>query len=93
MATRYAEEAVEWVKQEKDDDWTVFIARGTVGGTTYCLNTLSWTSGSCADYSLGTIFKREIVLKNSGDAVVTVYWQDMGTQLSVPIKTAFKLLE
>ena len=94
LATRYAEEAVEWLKQEKEDDWTVFIAHGSAGGTTYCLNSsLSWTSGSCADYSLGTIFKRELVIKNSGDAVITVSWQDMGTVLSVPIKTTFKLLE
>jgi len=93
LATRYAEEGIEWINQEKEDDWTVFIAHGSAGGTTYCLNSLSWTSGSCGDYSLGTIFKRELVIKNSGDAVITVYWQDMGTVLSVPIKTVFKLLE
>ena len=93
LATRYAEEGIEWINQEKEDDWTVFIAHGSADGTTYCLNTLSWTSGSCGDYSLAVIFKRELVIKNSGDAVITVYWQDMGTELSVPIKTVFKLLE
>ena len=93
LATRYAEEGIEWINQEKEDDWTVFIAHGSAGGTTYCLNILSWTGGSCGDYSLGVIFKRELVIKNSGDAVITVYWQDMGTVLSVPIKTVLKLLE
>ena len=93
LATRFAEEGIEWVKQQKEDDWTGFIARGSSAGTIYCLNSLGWTSGSCGDYSLGTIFKRELVIKNSGDAVLTVYWQDMGTVLSVPIKTVFKLLE
>lgn len=93
LATRFAEEGVEWVKQEKEDDWTEFIARGSPAGTTYCLNSLGWTSGSCGDYSLGTIFKRELVITSSGDTVLTVYWQDMGTVLSVPIKTVFKLLE
>jgi prepilin-type N-terminal cleavage/methylation domain-containing protein len=94
LATRYAEEGVEWVKQEKEDDWTEFIARGSAGGTTYCLNSLDWNNLPVpCDYSLGTIYKRELVIKSSGDAVLTVYWEDMGTVLSVPIKTVFKLLE
>lgn len=96
LATRYAEEGIEWVNQEKEDDWTVFIAHGSVNGTTYCLNSLDWTSSvppSTCDYSLDTIYKRELEIKNSGEAVITVYWQDMGTELSVPIKTVFKLLE
>ena len=25
LATRYAEEGVEWLKQEKEDDWQIFI--------------------------------------------------------------------
>ena len=103
LASRYAEEAVEWLKQEKEDDWSVFITRGSGGGNTYCLNSgsLGWTDGSCGAYSLGTpaIFKREVSISNSGSPVdqvetlVTVYWLDMGTVLSVPIKTVFKLLE
>lgn len=101
LATRYAEEGIEWVNQEKEDDWTTFITRGSAGGTTYCLNDspLSWvSSSSCGSYGLGSIYKRELVIKNSGspvqvEAVMTVYWQDMGTNLSVPIKTVFKLLE
>lgn len=101
LAIRYAEEGVEWVKQEKEDDWSIFITRGSVGGTTYCLNnSLSWGSSSpCGSYDLSTIYKRELVIYNSGSPVnqvettMTVYWQDMGTLLSVPIKTVFKLLE
>jgi len=101
LATRYAEEGNEWLKQEKEDDWSTFITRGSAGGTTYCLNnSLSWGSSSpCGSYGLSTIYKRELLIKNSGspvnqvDATVTVSWQDMGTDLSVPIKTVFKLLE
>lgn len=100
LATRYAEEAVEWVKQEKEDDWSVFIIRGSLIGITYCLNSLNWSNlPNPCDYSLGTIYKRELVIKNSGlpvnqvETTITVYWQDMGTDLSVPIKTVFKLLE
>ena len=103
LATRYAEEAVEWLREEKEDDWSVFITRGSGGGNTYCLNSGSfdWTAGSCETCSLGTpvIFKRELIITNLGtpvdqvEGLVTVYWQDMGTILSVPIKTVFKLLE
>ncbi|MBI5123746.1 type II secretion system protein [Candidatus Roizmanbacteria bacterium] len=103
LATRFAEEGIEWVKQEKEDDWPIFITRGSAGGKTYCLNSLNWnTSVNCGEvYALGTpgFFKRELLITNSGspinqvEATVTVYWQDMGTVLSVPIKTVFKLLE
>ena len=101
LATRFAEEGIEWVKQEKEDDWSIFITRGSAGGTTYCLNnSLSWGSSSpCGSYALSTIYKRELVIKNSVppvdqvNAMITVSWQDMGTVLSVPIKTVFKLLE
>ncbi len=101
LAARFAEEGIEWLKQEKEDDWSIFITRGSAAGTTYCLNnSLSWDSSSpCGSYGLSTIYKRELVIKNSGspvdqvEAIITVYWQDMDTDLSVPIKTVFKLLE
>ena len=101
LAIRFAEEGIEWLKQEKEDDWSIFITRGSVTGTTYCLNnSLSWDSSSpCGNYGLSTIYKRELVIKNSGspvdqvEAIITTYWQDMGTVLSLPIKTVFKLLE
>ncbi len=101
LATRFAEEGNEWLKQEKEDDWSMFITRGSAGGTTFCLNNSpSWGSQSpCGSYGLSTIYKRELLIKNSGSPVnqvettVTVSWQDMGTVLSVPIKTVFKLLE
>jgi len=102
LATRYAEEGTEWVKQEKEDDWTEFIKKDTSGGSgkTYCFNSLDWNNlPAPCDYGLSTIYKRELLIKNSGSPVnqiettMTVYWQDMGTDLSVPIKTVFKLLE
>ena len=101
LAVRYAEEVVEWVRQEKEDDWTTFITRDSTGPTTYCLNDYpDWsTASTCNNYNLGTMYKRELLIRNSGSPVsqvettVTVSWEDMGTNLSVPIKTVFKLLE
>src|SRR3989339_1719338 len=59
LATRFAEEGVEWVKDEKETDWSTFIGYDTSGnGTTYCLNDLEddWsTLGDCgASYTLGS---------------------------------------
>lgn len=103
IATRFAEEGTEWVRQEKEDDWSIFITQGSLAGKTYCINSLDWnTASSCGGtYPLGSpgFFKRELLITNFGspvnqvEATITVSWQDMGTVLSVPIKTVFKLLE
>lgn len=77
LATRYAEEVVEWLRYEKESDWSIFVTHDAgATGKTYCLNNynLDWSIGlSCGDvypddYSLGTpgIFKRELYIKNSG---------------------------
>lgn len=103
LATRYAEEGTEWVKQEKEDDWSIFITRGTLAGKTYCLNNLDWnTFVNCGEiYSLGTpgFFKRELLVTNSGSPVdqvnttVTVTWKEGSNSFNVTTKTVFKLLE
>lgn len=101
LATRFTEEGIEWVKQEKEDNWTLFLDHN-VGY--YCLNSLGWTSNSisspaCAEanYISGTIFKRELSLtKPVADQVnmtVTVTWQEGGNSKNVQIKSVFKLLE
>lgn len=101
LATRYAEEATEWLKQEKEDDWTMLVAHNA---GFYCLNSLNWTtysvtSPACAldNYISTTPFKRELSLTkpqpDQVSAIVTVTWKDMNTDLDVEIKTVFKLLE
>lgn len=98
LATRYAEEGMEWVKQEKEDDWQVFT---THSSTNYCLNTLSWTEGQCADYVLGTpgIFKRDLQLANSGTPVdtvtanLTLSWLENSIEQKVVLKSTYNLWE
>ncbi|KKP51970.1 MAG: hypothetical protein UR42_C0010G0009 [Candidatus Roizmanbacteria bacterium GW2011_GWA2_33_33] len=98
LATRYAEEGIEWVKQEKEDDWQVFT---THTGTNYCLNTLSWTSGLCSTYSLGTpaFLKRDLLITNSGSPVnrvttnLTVSWLENGIEQKVVLKSVYNLWE
>lgn len=104
LATHLAEESVEWVKSQKDSSWTQFITYDTSGGlgTTYCLASLDWSSKfSCPDYTLGTpaIFKREILITNSGtpvsqvNTIITVSWSDTNKEESVVIKTVHSILE
>ncbi|PIU36904.1 hypothetical protein CO005_00505 [Candidatus Roizmanbacteria bacterium CG_4_8_14_3_um_filter_34_9] len=98
IATRYAEESSEWVKQEKEDDWQVFASHN---GTNYCLNSLSWTNGLCSTYSLGTpgFFKRDLILSISGNptdkitTVLTVSWLENGVNQNVILKSVYNLWE
>jgi len=98
LATRFAEEGIEWVKQEKEDDWTDFIDHNDGN---YCLNSLGWNPACGENYDLGTpaFFKRELTIVKSGsptdqiEGTITVYWKEGDNNFNVPIKTVFKLLE
>lgn len=105
LATRYAQEALEWLRSQKEVDWNQFILRDNPSGlgTTYCINTLNWnTVSSCTTYGLGTpaIFKREVKLTNQSGTPVTqikieivVSWQEVGESYRVPINSLFSVWE
>lgn len=107
LATRYAEELVEWLRGEKEQDWNQFNNKASNSpGTAWCFNadTISnfpGSSGSCAasDFSLGNPdrFKRNVVLiQDSTGGVrtnITVSWQEGSSTFSVPINTLFAPLE
>lgn len=83
LATKYANEGMEWIRSERDTDWTIFAARSgpPPGGTTYCLNNLSWASLPCSFSLANNTFKREAVLitreaDRKIEAKVTVSWTD-----------------
>ena len=38
-ASRYTQEAMEWIRQQRDTNWSTFSARS---GRTYCMNFLYW---------------------------------------------------
>lgn len=103
LGSHYAEEGIEWIRGQKEDDWSALVAKETaLGPSTYCISTLDFaTSGECGEnYTLGTppIFQREVVLENIPDssnpdqinATVIVSWIG-GPEIEV--KTIFKLLE
>jgi len=75
LATKFAQEGMEWLRSQQDKDWAAFAVRA---GQTFCLNNLTWSTGSCP-FALGGIFKRQAVLSGSEPRLevrVTVSWQD-----------------
>lgn len=85
LSTRYAQEATEWLRGQRDEDWDTFRANVSFCPTPphiQCLNTLSWEDcGVCGDTEFkDKIFKREIsfpeVSDNSISIEVKVYWTD-----------------
>lgn len=108
-ATHYAEETIEWLRNEKETaGWTNFSTR--VGN--WCLNSTLTTLATSTNtacpvsgvtaYQLGSAeydrnFNRNVVLSNVGGniaAAVTVSWVDRGgSVLSVPVNTIFAQTE
>ena len=84
LSSRYTQEAIEWLRNERDSDSSVFLTHVAV--PTYCLDSLSWSNiGSClsGEKVSGTTLTRQanfsssvISGKNIVEAVVTVSWND-----------------
>lgn len=103
IASRYSEEIVEWLRAQKDIDWTLFAQQS---GQTYCFNTtpiVSWpTAGACTQYNLDSMYYREVTLQSiiDGNGVLSqvtasakIQWLDSGNTHSIPINTRFSLWE
>src|SRR3990167_5086879 len=76
LATKYAQEAVEWLRQERDTNWSQFSARAS--GSTISLGTIGTWGGSCI--ISGTEFCRKVTLSGIAtdtiEATVEVSWSD-----------------
>jgi Tfp pilus assembly protein PilV len=102
IATRLAEELEEWIRGEKEADWSTFYSTyaGAVGKT-YCFddsvydnnNDISWPSeGTCNNvYGLRGTYLREVTLTQSLSSqvqvVIDVSWKDAQNTFNVPITT------
>lgn len=85
IAGRYSQEAVEWLRGQRDSNATLFLTNAT---GTWCLIGLSFTTNphnACNSASVitGTIFKRQVVFTEDGStadtiikAEVTTSWDD-----------------
>jgi Tfp pilus assembly protein PilV len=83
LATRLSQEAIEWLRGKRDEDWEDFASRSVPGmGTTWCLEEFVWQAGNCGsdDFVADTVFKREATLieinSNTVEAKVATYWTD-----------------
>lgn len=84
LATKHAEDLVEWLRSEKENDWDTFVAKAD--GSVYCFNDpitdigetiASQAAGACAGYNGLTgiapvIFKREATLTRVGSPAYQV---------------------
>jgi|SRR3989344_1644719 len=88
-ATAYANQAMEWIRSEKNADWQAF---STHSGS-YCLNSLVWTTGSCPKILDSGTFSRGVVISSPApqqmQAVVTVSWSEAGKDFSAKQTTIF----
>ena len=94
LATKYSQEAVEWLRGQRDAGWTEFSGKVN---STWCLKSLDWTIGRACGASeniIGTAFKREADLTYGGDtktinSTVRVYWTDAQGYHDVKVNTFF----
>lgn len=86
LASRYSQEATEWLRGERDADFSAFETRTLT--PLYCFPSLSWSSASIGTCTSGqeianTLFRREVSFSSSVvngktliQAGVKVYWTD-----------------
>jgi len=80
LASKYTQEAIEWLRSEKESDINLFLGNTT---GTYCLEDLNFNnSGVCGELEIipNTVFTRQMVFTNdlSGviSVIVTTSWTD-----------------
>lgn len=83
LAANYLQEAFEWLRKEKENDWFFFETKAQT--LKYCLPSLSWESakvGSCqdSDFISDSRFKREVEFfiedPSTIEVKIEVYWED-----------------
>jgi type II secretory pathway pseudopilin PulG len=96
-AATYAQEATEWLRGQRDTNTDAFIIHITnLGGNKMCLNSLSWTVGTCGTVKItDTPFQRDVVFSFGPDAEtviaadITVSWTDAAGLHQVTSATNF----
>lgn len=87
LASKYAQDATEWLRGQRDTDFEAFYANTIPSPRTWCLKTLNLNqSGACGASSMigETVFYREVEFTNgltsNGQTLVSarvrVYWVD-----------------
>lgn len=99
QATKYAQEAIEWLRNQRDSNWALFYSQARSSpGAIYCLNTLdSWPSmGNCTGVidDQFDLFSREATLTYTPSAPsdsitihIRVFWREGSGQKEVVMDT------
>jgi len=95
LATRYSQEAIEWLRGRRDTDWVTFH-NNAVSSAIYCFDSLAWSNlGACSQSETitGTILRRQVAFTNIQPAQITaeilVIWQDSQGTHQVSTSTVF----
>jgi len=83
LAISYTQEALEWLRGERDKSWPQFLAQSSLNpGRLWCINELNWgSSGSCGGSTIdGSIFTRTVTLTRHDllriEVTVVTTWTD-----------------
>ena len=109
LATRYAEELIEWLRGEKEVDWEQFKENTIPNATAenYCFyektfgnnwNNTSKLNTTCSGFELSSVFNRDLTITPTSDSnqvniAVTVSWRDGPNTFTVPVRTVFSRFE
>jgi Tfp pilus assembly protein PilV len=92
LATHYGEELFNWLSAQKELDWNNFASKNG----TFCFNNSpidNWVpNGSCTNYSLNSIFKREVTINgdiNQKNITIIVKWLGANGENNVTINAIF----
>jgi type II secretory pathway pseudopilin PulG len=95
LATYYAQELVEWLRDQKEADWVTFSTRAG----TYCFNETpipsNWSPTACSPL-LKSFFLRQVVISVQGEQInikITVSWDELENHYQVPLATVFTVWE
>lgn len=93
-ASRYTEQASEWLRSEKDANWSAFKSHAV--SSNWCLDSLYWqkqNACSGSDVISGTVFIRSLKFTNNSDGSVSAdlstSWTDAQGTHTVPTSLIF----
>lgn len=99
-ATHYNEQLLDWIRNEKEINWSDFVAHAQ--NNTYCFNSDSFTWISNCNSTLGDVYKRYAVFATtvSDDGVPTQVavaihtdWQEAGNTYTNKLDSLFTVWE
>ncbi len=96
LATHYAEELLEWLHNQKDQDWNTFLTN--YAGQTQCFNSSPIVGGATPCLTpLANLFNRTVGVTNAGNVQANVYiqvsWAEVGGGVTVPLNSVFSIWE